>query len=89
MTRGRVDSRAELVSGRVDPLPSERRTNLNKCNHTEKQKRKMSSRRVLSDDLKTLEFETSEDVEVTPTFDNMGLREELLRGVYAYGILLI
>ena len=49
------------------------------------QQNKMSSRRVLSDDLKTLEFETSEDVEVTPTFDNMGMREELLRGVYAYG----
>ena len=45
----------------------------------------MSSRRVLSDDLKTLEFETSEDVDVTPTFDSMGLREELLRGIYAYG----
>lgn len=45
----------------------------------------MSSRRVLTDDLKTLEFETSEDVDVTPTFDTMGMREELLRGVYAYG----
>ena len=45
----------------------------------------MSSRRVMSDDLKTIEFETSEDVDVTPTFDNMGMREELLRGVYAYG----
>jgi ATP-dependent RNA helicase len=32
-----------------------------------------------------LEFETSEDVDVTPTFDSLGLREELLRGVYAYG----
>jgi len=43
------------------------------------------ARRVLADDLKTVEFETSEDVDVTPTFDSMGLREELLRGVYAYG----
>ncbi|OWF37828.1 Eukaryotic initiation factor 4A-III [Mizuhopecten yessoensis] len=43
-------------------------------------------RRVVPDDImKNIEFETSEDVEVTPTFDNMGLREELLRGVYAYG----
>lgn len=33
----------------------------------------------------TLEFETSEDVDVTPTFDSLGLREELLRGIYAYG----
>lgn len=39
----------------------------------------------MPDDLKNVEFETSEDVEVTPTFDHMGLREELLRGVYAYG----
>ena len=31
------------------------------------------------------EFETSEDVEVIPTFDSMGLREDLLRGIYAYG----
>lgn len=45
----------------------------------------MASRRVLPDDLRNVEFETSEDVDVTPTFDNMGLREELLRGVYAYG----
>lgn len=39
----------------------------------------------LAEDLKNIEFETSEDVDVTPTFDNMGLREDLLRGVYAYG----
>jgi ATP-dependent RNA helicase len=32
-----------------------------------------------------LEFETSDDVDVTPTFDSLGLREELLRGIYAYG----
>jgi len=30
-------------------------------------------------------FETSEDVEVLPTFDALGLKEDLLRGVYAYG----
>lgn len=39
----------------------------------------------ISDDLKNVEFETSEDVEVTPTFDGVGLREDLLRGIYAYG----
>lgn len=44
------------------------------------------SRRVMQEDLRAVEFETSEDVEVTPTFDNMGLREELLRGIYAYGM---
>lgn len=37
------------------------------------------------DDLANVEFETSEDVDVIPTFDNMGLREDLLRGIYAYG----
>ena len=48
---------------------------------------KMASRRVqaMSDDLKNVEFETSEEVEVTPTFDGMGLRDDLLRGIYAYG----
>lgn len=30
-------------------------------------------------------FETSKGVEVIPTFDNMGLRDDLLRGIYAYG----
>jgi ATP-dependent RNA helicase len=40
---------------------------------------------VQSEDLSNVEFETSEDVEVLPTFDSMGLREELLRGIYAYG----
>lgn len=44
------------------------------------------ARRVLEEDLKNIEFETSEDVDVTPTFDNMGLREDLLRGIYAYGL---
>lgn len=31
-----------------------------------------------------LSFETSEEVKVAPTFDSMGLKEDLLRGVYAY-----
>eukprot|EP00920_Eleutheroschizon_duboscqi_P003543 GHVT01008278.1.p1 GENE.GHVT01008278.1~~GHVT01008278.1.p1 ORF type:complete len:396 (-),score=79.12 GHVT01008278.1:835-2022(-) len=30
-------------------------------------------------------FETSEDCEVYPTFDVMGFKKELLRGIYAYG----
>ncbi|KAF9283479.1 RNA helicase [Mortierella alpina] len=29
-------------------------------------------------------FETSEDVKVVPTFDSLGLKDDLLRGVYAY-----
>lgn len=35
-----------------------------------------------------LEFESSEDIEVNPTFDSMGLREDLLRGIYAFSMLL-
>lgn len=42
-------------------------------------------RNAANEDLSNVEFETSEDVEVVPTFNNMGLREELLRGIYAYG----
>lgn len=41
------------------------------------------------EDLSNIEFETSEDVEVVPTFPSMKLREELLRGIYAYGRSLI
>ena len=37
------------------------------------------SSRAVDDDLANVEFETSEDVEVIPTFDSMGLREDLLR----------
>ena len=43
------------------------------------------SRRLPVDDLSNVEFETSEDVEVIPNFNNMGLRDELLRGIFAYG----
>merc|ERR1712216_505997 len=32
-----------------------------------------------------LVFETSTDIEIIPTFDELGLREDLLRGIYAYG----
>ena len=40
---------------------------------------------TIAEDLRNIEFETSEDVEITPTFDGLGLREDLLRGIYAYG----
>lgn len=44
------------------------------------------SRRVqLKEDLSFVEFETSENVEVIPSFQNMGIKEDLLRGIYAYG----
>ncbi|TKR86906.1 hypothetical protein L596_011405 [Steinernema carpocapsae] len=39
----------------------------------------------MDEDLSNVEFETSEDVEVIPTFDRMGLSENLLRGIYSYG----
>lgn len=32
-----------------------------------------------------IEFTQTEDVEVLSSFDNMGLKEDLLRGIYAYG----
>lgn len=38
-----------------------------------------------TEDLSNVEFETSEDVEVIPSFNSMGLKQELLRGIYAYG----
>ena len=52
-------------------------------------KLKMSrKRKVVADeeeDPTKVEFETSEEVDVVPTFDQLKLREDLLRGVYAYG----
>jgi len=30
-------------------------------------------------------IEASEDLEVVKSFDELGIREELLRGIYAYG----
>ena len=47
----------------------------------------MSSRgaRAIFNDLQEVEFETSEDIVVVSTFQNMGLRKDLLRGVNALG----
>ena len=47
-----------------------------------------SSRRAAIDpdeDLKHVEFETSEGVEIIPTFEAMGLNKDLIRGIYSYG----
>lgn len=45
-----------------------------------------NNRKVKIDEaLEQLEFETSEDVQVVPSFDRMKLKEELLRGIYGYG----
>lgn len=46
-------------------------------------------KRRLPDDLSTVEFETSEDLEVVPTFDKFRLKEDLIRGIYAYGTFII
>lgn len=40
---------------------------------------------LLGDDDATMVFETSKEVSVINTFDRMSLKEELLRGIYAYG----
>lgn len=48
---------------------------------TTSRKRRMDE----GDELANVEFETSEGVEVIPTFDKMGLRDDLLRGIYSYG----
>ena len=37
--------------------------------------------------LRPIEFETNEYVEVTSSFDKMGLREGILRAIYVYGML--
>lgn len=31
-----------------------------------------------------LKFESSEEVKVNSTFDSMGLKDDLIRGIYAY-----
>lgn len=49
------------------------------------QQRNNDGGRNNKDDLSKVQFETSNEVDVTPTFDSMGLREDLLRGIYAYG----
>jgi len=42
-------------------------------------------RALLGDDDATMVFETSKEVSVISNFDQMKLREDLLRGIYAYG----
>ena len=45
----------------------------------------MASRRQVADGDETMEFETSKGVQVISSFDQMGIKEELLRGIYNYG----
>ncbi len=37
------------------------------------------------DEGEEIHFETSKGVKVVTSFDNMGLKEDLLRGIYGYG----
>lgn len=43
------------------------------------------SRLVDEDDGDSVEFTTSKDIQIYPTFEAMGLKEDLLRGIYSYG----
>jgi ATP-dependent RNA helicase len=47
------------------------------------QENKINSQQKLFDDQYL--FETSENIEIYSTFDSIGLREDLLKGIYAYG----
>jgi ATP-dependent RNA helicase len=33
-----------------------------------------------------IKFDLNESIQVMPTFDSLGLKEDLLRGIYSYGI---
>lgn len=48
-------------------------------------KRKERNERVDRDDDEKIEITLSDEVEVISTFDSMRLKEDLLRGIYAYG----
>lgn len=41
---------------------------------------------LMGEDDATMVFETSKEVSVVTTFDQMNIREDLLRGIFAYGI---
>uniref|UniRef100_A0A2N9GCK6 RNA helicase n=1 Tax=Fagus sylvatica TaxID=28930 RepID=A0A2N9GCK6_FAGSY len=45
---------------------------------------RQNQRRVTAPE-EALEFETSREVQVVTSFNDMGLKEELLRGIYSYG----
>ena len=45
----------------------------------------MAARGGLRKDDSEVVFDTSEDVEVTNSFETLNLKEDLLRGIYAYG----
>ena len=44
-----------------------------------------SKRQVLVEDNESVIYETSPGVEILGSFDGMGIRQDLMRGIYAYG----
>jgi len=48
-------------------------------------KSKDRAERLDYDAKEEIEFTVTDDVDVIPSFDSMGLKEDLLRGIYAYG----
>jgi hypothetical protein len=52
---------------------------------TERRSRRQERVRVDYDEAEAMEIMVNADVEVFPTFDAMGLKEDLLRGIYSYG----
>lgn len=43
------------------------------------------TKRYMFEEANNIEFETSEEVVPITSFDKMGLKEDLLRGIYHYG----
>lgn len=50
----------------------------------DKQATKLKTDKAVEDDTEMV-IEASEELEVVKSFDELGLREELLRGIFAYG----
>ena len=50
-------------------------------------KRVAAKERVDFDEKASIEITTTDDVEIFTSFDSLGLKEDLLRGIYAYGIM--
>lgn len=57
-----------------------------KSNRNMSSKRAAAKERVDFDEEETIEITTTDDVEIFTSFDSLGLKEDLLRGIYAYGI---
>ena len=49
-------------------------------------KKREIKERIDFDQKEQMEITTDEEVDVYPSFDVMGLKEDLLRGIYSYGM---